>query len=60
MVLEKELRVLHLDLKYPGETGIFRQLDRRSLPQLVQPEHRRRTSKPTATMTDFLQQGHSL
>jgi hypothetical protein len=47
MVLEKDLRVLHLDLKTTRKTGILRQLGRSSLPQ--------RASKPTTAVTHFLQ-----
>ena len=48
MVLEQDLRVLHLDP----------QADRRlTLPHLVGLEHR--TSKPTPIVMHFLQQGHT-
>jgi hypothetical protein len=48
MMLEKELRALHLDLKAAR---------RRSLLHLPKFEHR--PSKPTPTVTHFLQQGHT-
>jgi hypothetical protein len=50
MVLEKELRVLHLDLK------VARRL---TVPQWVESEHRRKPPKPIPTVTHFLLQGHT-
>jgi hypothetical protein len=44
-VLEKEPRVLHLDPRQPGRDYLFQAA-------------RGRVSKPTSTVTHFLQQGH--
>ena len=46
MVLEKELRILHLDLKAARKKTVFQ-------------ASRRGVSNPTPTMTHFLQQGHT-
>jgi predicted nucleic acid-binding Zn ribbon protein len=51
MVLEKELRVLHLDLKASRRDWHPQVARRSSLLQWVEPEHRRRPPKPTPTVT---------
>jgi hypothetical protein len=58
MALEKELRVLGLVLKGTRRRLSCRQLGGGSLMYWIEPEHRRRPSMPTPTVTHFLQQDH--
>jgi len=51
MVLEEELRVLHLDL-IAAERGL-------PLPSWMESEHRRRPPKPSFRVTYSLQQDHT-
>ena len=44
--------------RQPRETDNLRHLGGSSIPQWVEPEHRRRLPKPTRMVTHFLQQGH--
>jgi hypothetical protein len=56
LVLE-EPRVLHLDTKAAAGKWLQQVTNRRFSSILGRPEHR--TSKPTPTVTPFLQQGHT-
>jgi hypothetical protein len=53
LMLEKELRVLHLDLK-ASRRGYLLQAARRRVSSALG-----RASKPISTVTHFLQQGHT-
>jgi hypothetical protein len=58
-VLEKELKVIHFDLKTARRrlASVGRQEGAGSLPHWVELEQK--TSKPTPTVMHFLQQGHT-